>query len=91
MRESNDPQTVRYTPIETRLIELLSDGKGHPPERVKDHCYGDESEWTSYNTLRQLIFRVNKKLTPLKQAIRCFVIDNERRYTLVRIIGSNKE
>lgn len=73
-----------FTPIQERVIQLLSDGKRHHREEIKLAIHDDK---IADSTVRAVVFRLNKRLEPVGEKILCEYSGNRYSYRHVRLIG----
>jgi len=75
-----------YTPTETRLLNVLGDGKPHNRKELRLKCLNDE---LLESGLKMAISKLRKKINPIGQDIICTATRFE--YILVRLIAPNSK
>lgn len=78
-------KTQRFTPLEQRLIDSLSDGKPHCQKELIKAV--DDTGLMSVNQLRVYLCGLRKKL-PEGQAILSTIVNRKRSYQHVRLLNS---
>lgn len=79
---------MRFTPIESRMLEVLKDGKRHPRAELLA-CL--EDELAPMTNIAPHIFRIRQKLAPIGQGVVCELYHRALFYRWVRFIGSIEE
>jgi DNA-binding response OmpR family regulator len=74
-----------FTPIEGRVLEVLSDGLSHPRQELLDCLQDDQAARTA---LQMHVSRIRKKLRPQGQDIVCEVKGYGIYYRHVRLLYS---
>jgi hypothetical protein len=77
-----------FTPTESRIIKLLSDGLPHKKKEIHECLYDDMGR---LNNIQQRISMIRKKLRPIGQDIICELIGYSIQYRHVRLLRSNNE
>lgn len=73
-----------YTPMQHDLLMLLSDGKPHTKDEIREHVRGFD-DYTPNYSIHYLIHALRKKLAAKSQDIVCVVTHGTlRRYQQVR-------
>lgn len=71
---------AEFTPKETQLLELLSDGKSHLKTEIQDKLDMD--------VLHQLMTNLRRKLNPIGQDIVCTIDRRRTAYQHVRLLAN---
>lgn len=83
---SEDHTVPSFTPTEQRILRVLSDGMPHHRNELIAVLW---DEMTTDVTVRQHIFRIRKKLSPIGQDIVCVMTGNNGfQYRQMRMLHS---
>lgn len=67
--------TTKFTPTERAILELLSDGKAHHRDAIRDHCDIASSDKVSFH-----VRNIRKKIERVGQAMPCILINRRIHY-----------
>ena len=76
----------RYTPTETRILSLLSDGQGHTKQEIFDECI--EDDLARLSAINPHIMNLRRKLQDQGQTIALERNNDVGRYRIVRLLAN---
>lgn len=72
-----------WTPVQTRILELLSDGLLHSKKELQA-CI---DEYAGPNAVNNHLTTMRKKLRPMRQEIRCIEKNGESYFEHIRVLS----
>lgn len=77
---------VPLTPTQRRIMDLLSDGKLHTKQELRDTCGNDE--YIDKNTVNVYLTNLRKKIRPIGQDVVCEIHNQVAYYRLGDVSNS---
>jgi len=77
---------VHWTPVETKMLQLLSDGKPHTREELHGCLWDDKSY---LRTIQFHLSKIRQRLRPQGQDIICELFKRQIHYRHIRYLASD--